>query len=137
MKLRWSSWRKLTKKLQTQTANCVPCRVAAASCPGLFMPFRDLLCLRTQFLAHTKRRVPKSRSSGTVQLLGWILINATLVDKSVFFRLKYCPSLYASKDGNTYLSGDMIIEHSGPPNKINLTPKSIFHNFEVKKRQQK
>ena len=31
--------------------------------------FRDLLCRRTQFLAHTKRRVPKSWSSGTAASL--------------------------------------------------------------------
>ena len=31
--------------------------------------FRDLLYLRTQFLAHTKRRMPKSGSSGTAASL--------------------------------------------------------------------
>ena len=36
------------------------------------------------------------------QILGWILINTTvLVGKSVFFRLKNCPSTRESHDGNT------------------------------------
>ena len=34
-----------------------------------------------------------------------------------------------------YLSGDIIIEHSGLPNKIKLTPKPNFRKFEVKTRQ--
>jgi len=34
------------------------------------------------------------------QLLGFILVNATSRQIGVF-RLKYCPSLYASNDGNT------------------------------------
>ena len=38
------------------------------SAQGPSSAVRDLLCLRTQFLAHTKRRVPKSGSSGTQQL---------------------------------------------------------------------
>ena len=41
----------------------------------------------------------------------------------------------SSQQVSTYLSGDMIIEHSGPPNKIKLTSKSIFCKFEVKTRQ--
>ena len=40
----------------------------------------------------------------------------------------------SSQQVSTYLSGDMIIEHSGPPNKINLIPKSFFRKFEVKTR---
>ena len=49
--------------------------------------FRDLLCLRTQFFAHTKRRGPKSGSSGTAASLARTV-------RTLSPSLKTCTSTY-------------------------------------------